>query len=114
MSKLRLSTPALLGVFVTLTRLAPAATITEDFSSNPAERGWAVAGADPLFHWNAANQDLDVTWDSSQPNTVFHRSLGTVLSRSDDFSLAFDLRLGDAGIGANTNKHFPSNWPLDS
>lgn len=50
------------------------------------------------------DQDLEVTWDSAQPNSFFYHSLGTVLTRFDDFSFSFDLRLADIGPGLDTNK----------
>jgi hypothetical protein len=96
--------PALVGSFVTLAQTAWAATIQENFSTNPSNRGWRVFGETNLFTWDTANQDLQVTWDSSKPNSYFYHSLGTVLGRDDDFSMAFDLRLNDIGPGLNTNK----------
>jgi hypothetical protein len=81
-----------------------AATLQQDFSSNPAAQGWAVFGDPQLFAWDSTNQDLQVTWDSSRSNSYFYHKLGTVLGRDDDFSLAFDLRVNDAGPTANTNK----------
>src|SRR2546425_10251972 len=61
------------------------ASILETFDSNPATRGWHVFGDTNLFAWNAANQNLSVTWDSSRPNSYFYRAVGTILTRSDDF-----------------------------
>jgi len=81
-----------------------AATISEDFSSNPLLRGWRVFGDTNLFQWDATNQNLRVTWDSSQGNSYFYQPMGTILTREDDFSVAFDLRLDDIGAGVNTNK----------
>jgi hypothetical protein len=70
-----------------------AATIQEDFSSDPLQNGWRIFGDTNLFQWDSTNQDLDVTWDSSQTNSFFYKPLGTILAKSDDFSLAFDLQL---------------------
>jgi|APGre2960657468_1045069.scaffolds.fasta_scaffold02706_6 hypothetical protein len=81
-------------------------TFTEDFSSHPAARGWRVAGDASLFQWNSTNGHLEVTWDSSRTNSYFHRPLGTVLTRSDDFTLAFDLRLRDLAIGTTPGKPY--------
>jgi hypothetical protein len=81
-----------------------AATIAEDFSTDPLRRGWGIFGDTNLFHWNATNQNLEVTWDSSHTNSYFQLSLGTILSKSDDFTLAFDLRMSDMAIGTSTNK----------
>jgi hypothetical protein len=70
-----------------------AATIEEDFSCDPLQKGWKIFGDTNLFHWDSTNQNLDVTWDSSQSNSYFYLPLGTILAKSDDFSLAFDLRV---------------------
>lgn len=80
------------------------ATLTEDFSANPFSHGWKVSGDTNLFQWNAADQNLSVTWDSAQGNTYFYHPLGTVLARDSDFTLAFDLRLDQIGAGPDTNK----------
>jgi len=71
-------------------------TLREDFSSNPATRGWQAFGATNLFSWNSTNQNLEVTWDSSQTNSYFYHPLGRVLRSDDDFTLSFDLNLTDA------------------
>lgn len=81
-----------------------ASTITEDFSTNPFQHGWKTFGDTNLFRWDSTSQDLAVTWDSAQPNSYFYHLLGTVLTRDDDFSTAFDLRLADIGAGPDTNK----------
>ena len=73
-----------------------AATITETFTNNPLANGWSIFGETNLFNWNATIQDLEVTWDSSQPVSFFYRPLGTVLAVEDDFTLSFDLRVNDA------------------
>jgi hypothetical protein len=75
--------------------------LAEDFSNNPAANGWQTFGATNLFTWNATNDDLQVTWDSSKPNSYFYHRLGTILSSNDDFSLSFDLVLNDAGTNAD-------------
>jgi len=76
--------------------------VAESFSNNPALDGWQAFGATNLFSWNATNQDLEVTWDSSQPNSYFYHPLGTLLTSNDDFSLTFDLILNDATALAGT------------
>jgi hypothetical protein len=81
-----------------------AATISQDFASDPADDGWRVFGDTSLFQWNGTQQNLEVTWDSSKPNSYFHRPLGTVLGKDDDFSFAFDLRLDDIAVGVSSNK----------
>jgi len=83
---------------------AATTTINEDFSSNPQEKGWRIFGDTNLFQWDATNHNLRVTWDSSQGNSYFYEPLGTILTREDDLSVAFDLRLADIGAGPDTNK----------
>ncbi len=73
-----------------------AATITENFSSDPLQNGWTIFGDANLFQWDSTNHDLAVTWDSSQPNSYFYHSLGTVVTIDDNFSLDFDLNLSQA------------------
>lgn len=100
------------GVFLlgALAQPLPAATMEEDFSTDPAGRGWRTFGEASLFQWDAENQHLAVTWDSSQTNSYFHRPLGRPLSKRDDFSLHFDLRLTSVQVGVATNK--PSTFEL--
>lgn len=78
-----------------------AATFTESFSSNPLADGWQIFGDTNLFQWDPVNQDLQATWDSSQTNSYFYHTLGTILSRNDDFELSFDLTLQDYSIGTS-------------
>src|SRR6478672_8162430 len=65
---------------------AQGAMFQEDFSTAPTNRGWQTVGATTLFYWNGTNQNLEVTWDSSQTNTYYCHPLGTILAGSDDFS----------------------------
>lgn len=92
------------AVAILLALPAQATTFTESFSSNPLQHGWKTHGDAGLFQWDSTNQNLRVTWDSSQPNSYFYYPLETILARSDDFSIAFDLRLADIGVGSDTNK----------
>ena len=87
-----------------------ATVIAEDFSLDPIQDGWVTFGDTNLFRWNATNQNLEVTWDSSRLNSYFYHPLGTIVSRLDDFSLAFDLRMNDIGPGTDTNK--ASTFPI--
>lgn len=89
---------------------AKAVTLTETFATDPLAAGWQVYGETNLFHWNAANQNVAVTWDSSQTNSYFYLPLGTILSRADDFGVSFDLQLSDLAIGANPAK--PNTFEL--
>src|ERR1041384_1470893 len=79
-----------------------AATLLEDFSTNPSQNGWRTFGHTNLFHWDAAQQSLQVTWDSSLPNSYFYRPLGTVLAKDDDFALEFDIRLSDISTNSKS------------
>lgn len=88
--------------------VAPAAlTVAQDFSSNPLAHGWKLFGDASLFQWNAANQNLQVTWDSSRSNSYLQLPLGTIISRSDDFRVELDLLLNDFAGGSNPNKPGP-------
>src|SRR5947209_3134390 len=80
-----------------------ARTINEDFVT-PFQNGWQIFGNTNLFHWNLANQNLEVTWDSRESNSFFYFPLGTTLTRSDDFAIAFDLRLNDIISGIEPGK----------
>jgi len=82
--------------------------IVEDFSHNPALDGWKYFGDANLFTWNASNQDLQVTWDSSQSNSYFYHPLGTIMTSNDAFTLNFDIQLNDA----NTNADGPYQFEL--
>jgi hypothetical protein len=70
-------------------------TVQEDFTTDPAAAGWGVYGDTNLFHWDAVNQNLQVTWDSSQTNSYYYHPLGVTLGMADDFRLCFDLQLVD-------------------
>jgi len=69
-----------------------AGTLTENFSTDPLQDGWQIFGNTNLFQWDSTNQNLGVTWDSSQTNSYFYHPLGTILTRNDDFTLAFDMQ----------------------
>jgi hypothetical protein len=81
--------------------ISGAATITEDFSADPLQNGWKIFGNTNLFQWDSTSQNLAVTWDSSQTNSYFYRPLGTILAKSDDFGISFNLQLADIAIGVN-------------
>jgi len=100
--KLPLSCLALAGALFATTSFA--AAFTENFSTNPATTGWQIYGDPSLFAWDSANQNLRVTWDSSKTNSYFHRPLGTIVARDDDFSLRFDVQLEDYAIGTTPGK----------
>src|ERR1700733_11120499 len=87
---------AIAGLFVLSVASVNANTIVERFTTDPSLDGWQVFGDTNLFHWDSTNQNLDVTWDSSQTNSYFYKPLGTIVTRNDDFSIAFDLQLNVA------------------
>jgi hypothetical protein len=72
-----------------------AGIITENFSTDPLQNGWAVFGDTNLFQWDSTNQNLAVTWDSSQTNSYFYLPLGTTLTMADAFTVDFDIELND-------------------
>lgn len=81
-----------------------AATIKEDFAHEPTADGWRAFGDTNLFYWNPTNQNLEVTWDSSQANSYFYLPLGFVLTKRDNFSLEFDLRPSQIQAGVEVGK----------
>ena len=82
----------------------------ENLAEDPATRGWRSFGEGALFQWNATNRNLEVTWDSSRPNSYFHRPLGHILTKHDDFGFSFDLRLDSILPGVNPKK--PSTFQM--
>src|ERR1044071_3767730 len=93
-----------LVLFVLCLGRANGASLVEDFSAEPGGRGWRSSGMASLFQWNRTNQNLEVTWDSSRTNSFFFRRLGTILTKSYDFSFGFDLRLSDIHYGTSAGK----------
>jgi hypothetical protein len=86
---------------------ARAVTLTQDFSADPVQQGWRLFGNTNLFAWDSTNQNLAVTWDSRQPNSYCWHPLGLSVTRFDDFSLEFDLRLSDVASGIEPGKTGP-------
>lgn len=95
---------AIAGLFASAAFRCGAETITENFSTDPLQSGWQIFGNTNLFQWDSTNQTLAVTWDSTQPNSYFFHPLGMTLTRNDDFSIAFDLRLSDIATGVEPDK----------
>jgi hypothetical protein len=87
---------ALAGLFAFVAVRAGADIITENFTNNPSLDGWQIFGDTNLFQWDSTNQNLAVTWDSSQPNSYFFKPLGNILAIDDNFMVEFDLQLSDA------------------
>jgi hypothetical protein len=100
-------TLALAGLFAFVAVCSGGTTITENFTNNPSQDGWQVYGDTNLFQWDFLNQNLDVTWDSSQPNSYFFHPLGTIMTRNDDFSIVFDLQINDIVSGTEPGKISP-------
>jgi hypothetical protein len=95
MKKIRsLARTSLFSLFVLST--AHATLVYEKFATNPALDGWQVFGDTNLFQWDSTNQNLDVTWDSSQTNSYFYHPLGATFTKADSFCVQFDLNLTDA------------------
>jgi len=101
MFRLRLA-PALAGML--LLPSVHAGVITENFSHDPSQDGWRLFGDTTLFQWDSAHHNVAVTWDTTRANGFFYHPLGTVLSRSDDFKIEFDLTLADIASGTVSNK----------
>ena len=82
------------------------ATLEETFDNDPLRNGWKIYGAGEMFSWNSGLNALEVTWDSSRSNSYFHRPIGTILSRDDDFAFAFTVRFQDLAIGTTAGKPY--------
>jgi hypothetical protein len=87
---------AIAGLFVLSIASVNASTIVEKFATNPMLDGWQIFGDTNLFQWDSTNQNLDVTWDSTQPNSYFYLPLGKTLTVADSFCVQFDLQLSNA------------------
>jgi hypothetical protein len=86
--------------------IAKVPALDEDFGTDPIARGWLLHGTESLFVWNYQEGELEVTWDSAQPNSYFYRPLGTVLGMEDDFALGFSLELDALTVGPNPAKPY--------
>jgi len=74
MLRIRLLALAASGVFILCA--ASAATITENFATDPLQNGWQIFGNTNLFHWDSTNHALAATWDSREKNSYFYHPLG--------------------------------------
>jgi hypothetical protein len=83
-----------------------AAAGTEDFTGDPASRGWTAVGDASLFQWNSASGVLDVTWDSSRTNSFWIKDLGATITKKNDFAFSFDLSLADIQIGTTPGRPY--------
>jgi hypothetical protein len=84
-----------------------AATVSQDFSANPALSGWQAYGDTNSFFWNPTNHNLEVTWDSRRTNSYFFVPVGQAVTRFADFPIDFDLVLQDAMSGIEPGKTTP-------
>ena len=107
MLKKILSVLALAGSVLLAMSVCRATTITQNFAGDPLTNGWSVFGDASLFVWDSTNQNLRVTWDSTHTNSYYHHPLGTTVTRYDDFSFSFDLRLSDIASGVEPGKTGP-------
>lgn len=73
--------------------VAHATLVREKFATDPSLDGWQVFGDTNLFQWDSVNQNLAVTWDSSQTNSYFYHPLGATFTKADSFCVQFDLKL---------------------
>src|SRR4051812_698119 len=94
----------LAATFVAATLAQSPRIIHEDFSTDPALRGWKTFGTNNLIAWNAGQGNVAVTWDSSFPNHYLRLPLQTILERTDDFAVSLDLFLEDIAAGVNPAK----------
>jgi hypothetical protein len=104
MSAGRLALAVVCALLATIGQASAGMFFSDDFSSDPVSRQWKTFGSSSLFHWNDSSQNLEVTWDSSETNSFFFRPLGTILTKNDDFSFAFDVRLSDIRYGTSAGK----------
>src|ERR1700722_4888339 len=101
---------ALASLFMLSVTSVFATTITENFTNDPAADGWQVFGDTNLFQWDSTNKILDVTWDSTQPNSYFYHPLGTTMTSTNDFMFSFDFQLNDLASG--TQPDFPQTFQI--
>jgi hypothetical protein len=81
-----------------------ASTLVERFTTDPSLDGWQIFGDTNLFQWDSTNHVLDVTWDSTQPNSYFYHPLGVTLTTNDSFCVQFDLQLTNATVSGSGNE----------
>lgn len=86
-----------LSAFIVAAQLN-AFTLISRFDTDPLAAGWQAYGVTNLFTWNSTNENLQVTWDSSQSNSYFHHPLQTTLTRSNGFLVAFDFTITDIPV----------------
>jgi hypothetical protein len=95
---------AIASLFVLSVASVAAGTLVEKFATDPALAGWRIFGNTNLFQWDSTNHVLDVTWDSTQPNSYFYHPLGVTLTTNDSFCVQFDLQLTNASVSGSGNE----------
>jgi hypothetical protein len=95
---------ALAGLFVLFAARSNATLIYSKFANDPLLNGWQIFGDASLFQWDSPNQNLAVTWDSSQTNSYFHHLLDTTYTKTNDFLVMFDLKLNDIAVGTTPGR----------
>jgi hypothetical protein len=82
----------------------------EQFGTDPLEHGWEYFGETNLIRWDSTNQNLQVTWDSSKPNSYLRIPFGRQITSEDDFSFSADLLLKD--ITAAVRPEYPGTFQI--
>ena len=90
----------LVAVLFAATAAVADTIINEKFAADPAQGGWQAFGDTNLFTWDAAHKVMDVTWDSTRPNSYFYHPLGASITTTDSFCVQFDLQLSNAAAYA--------------
>ena len=92
-----------LATFILNPAAYSATTVTENFAADPLSRDWEVHNDASLFVWNSANQNLEVTWDSSKTNSYFRLPVPEMTSEQD-FSVSLDLHMHEIEIGTTEGR----------
>jgi hypothetical protein len=85
-------------------------TLTENFATDPALDGWQVFGNTNLLQWDPVNENIDVTWNSTNVNSYFYHPLGTTVTSASNFMFSVDFTLQDIAYGTTPNK--PQNFQV--
>jgi hypothetical protein len=101
---------ALAGLFALSVTPAFAITLTENFTNDPALDDWQVFGNTNLLQWDSVNQDVAVTWSSTNVNSYFYHPLGVTLTSASNFMFSVDFTLQDTAIGTTPTK--PQNFQV--
>src|ERR1039458_5712477 len=101
---------AVASLFVLSVTPAFAMTFTENFANDPSLDGWQVFGNPDLFHWESANQNVAVTWNSTNANSYFYRPLGVTLNSASNFMCAVYFTLSDLAMGTTRGKPQSSHY----